>query len=150
MSCPVGGQRPPATVAVGEGRDRTTEGVLQPHPLDGHAPVHGLAHVVDGEQGHLHGGEGLLKQRIGFLQGFGLFIHAAADDSTRGTAHRSSDDCASRRGSGGLSDDPAQHSPGGTTERAVQQFESDDLRGRVAAAMRAACERSIEMARDMG
>ena len=41
-------------------------------------------------------------------------------------------------------------SPGGTTERAVQQFETDDLRGRVAAAMRAAFERSIEMARDMG
>lgn len=41
-------------------------------------------------------------------------------------------------------------SPGGTTERAVQQFESDDLRGRVAAAMHAAFERSMEMARDMG
>ena len=41
-------------------------------------------------------------------------------------------------------------SPGGTTERAIQQFEDDDLRGRVAAAMRAACDRSIEMARDMG
>ena len=27
------------------------------HVVDGHAPVHGLAHVVDGEQGHLHGGE---------------------------------------------------------------------------------------------
>ena len=26
--------------------------------MDGHAAVHGLAHVVDGEQGHLHGGEG--------------------------------------------------------------------------------------------
>lgn len=25
---------------------------------DGHAPVHGFAHVVDGEQGDLHGGEG--------------------------------------------------------------------------------------------
>ena len=29
------------------------------HVVDGHAAVHGLAHVVDGEQGHLHGGEGL-------------------------------------------------------------------------------------------
>ena len=28
------------------------------HIVDGHAAVHGLAHVVDGEQGHLHGGEG--------------------------------------------------------------------------------------------
>ena len=28
------------------------------HVVDGHAAVHGLAHVVDGEQGHLHGGEG--------------------------------------------------------------------------------------------
>ena len=28
------------------------------HIVDGHAPVPGLAHVVDGEQGHLHGGEG--------------------------------------------------------------------------------------------
>ena len=27
--------------------------------MDGHAAVHGLAHVVDGEQGNLHGGEGL-------------------------------------------------------------------------------------------
>ena len=26
--------------------------------MDGHAPVHGLAHVVNGEQGYLHGGEG--------------------------------------------------------------------------------------------
>ena len=28
------------------------------HVVDGHAAVHGLAHVVDGEQGNLHGGEG--------------------------------------------------------------------------------------------
>ena len=28
------------------------------HVVDGHAAVHGLAHVVNGEQGHLHGGEG--------------------------------------------------------------------------------------------
>ena len=28
------------------------------HVVDGHAAVHGLAHVVDGEQGHLDGGEG--------------------------------------------------------------------------------------------
>ena len=41
-------------------------------------------------------------------------------------------------------------SPGGTTERAVQRFEEDDLRGRVAAAMQAAFDRSIEMAKDMG
>ena len=29
-----------------------------PHVVDGHAAVHGFAHVVDGEQGYLHGGEG--------------------------------------------------------------------------------------------
>ena len=28
------------------------------HIVDGHAAVHGLAHVVDGEQGHLHRREG--------------------------------------------------------------------------------------------
>jgi hypothetical protein len=28
------------------------------HIVDGHAPIHGLAHVVDGKQGHLHGSEG--------------------------------------------------------------------------------------------
>ena len=28
------------------------------HVVDGHAAGHGLAHVVDGEQGHLDGGEG--------------------------------------------------------------------------------------------
>jgi hypothetical protein len=27
----------------------------------GHAPVHGFAHVIDGEQGDLHGGEGFNK-----------------------------------------------------------------------------------------
>ena len=26
-----------------------------------HTPVDGLAHVVDGEQGHLHGGEGFIQ-----------------------------------------------------------------------------------------
>lgn len=41
-------------------------------------------------------------------------------------------------------------SPGGTTERAVQRFEQDDLRGRVAAALQAAHERSQEMARELG
>jgi hypothetical protein len=30
----------------------------QLHIGDGHAPVHGFAHVVNGEQGHLHGREG--------------------------------------------------------------------------------------------
>ncbi len=29
--------------------------------VHGHAPVHGFAHVVDGEQGHLHGGEGVIQ-----------------------------------------------------------------------------------------
>ena len=28
------------------------------HVVDRHAPVHGLAHVVDSKQGHLHGSEG--------------------------------------------------------------------------------------------
>jgi len=41
-------------------------------------------------------------------------------------------------------------SPGGTTEQAVQNFEDNDLRGRVADAMRAAFDRSVEMAKDMG
>ena len=41
-------------------------------------------------------------------------------------------------------------SPGGTTERAIQSFEQDDLRGVVARAMRAAADRAAEMARDMG
>ena len=29
----------------------------QGHTVDGHAPVHGFAHVIDGEQRHLHGGQ---------------------------------------------------------------------------------------------
>jgi hypothetical protein len=33
----------------------------QAHVGDGHAAVHGFAHVVDGEQGHLHGGQGVIK-----------------------------------------------------------------------------------------
>jgi pyrroline-5-carboxylate reductase len=41
-------------------------------------------------------------------------------------------------------------SPGGTTERAVQQFECDGLRETVARAMGAAADRAEEMARDMG
>ena len=41
-------------------------------------------------------------------------------------------------------------SPGGTTERAVAQFEHDGLHGIVANAMRAAAERAAEMAREMG
>ena len=41
-------------------------------------------------------------------------------------------------------------SPGGTTERAVQQFEEDGLRRLVGNAMDAAAERAAEMAREMG
>ncbi len=41
-------------------------------------------------------------------------------------------------------------SPGGTTECAIQQFESEGLRGLVARAMDAAAERADEMAREMG
>tara|TARA_R110000823_G_scaffold119998_23_gene244636 strand:+ start:12289 stop:13122 length:834 start_codon:yes stop_codon:yes gene_type:complete len=41
-------------------------------------------------------------------------------------------------------------SPGGTTERAVAQFEQDGLRTTVANAMRAAAGRAAEMAREMG
>ena len=41
-------------------------------------------------------------------------------------------------------------SPGGTTERAVQSFEQDKLHDTVARAMRAAADRAVEMAREMG
>ena len=41
-------------------------------------------------------------------------------------------------------------SPGGTTERAIQSFEQDNLRAVVARAMQAAADRSAEMAREMG
>ena len=41
-------------------------------------------------------------------------------------------------------------SPAGTTERAVQSFETDDLRGIVNNAMRAAADRAAEMAKEMG
>jgi hypothetical protein len=33
----------------------------QRDPSHGHAPVHGFAHVVNGQQGHLHGREGFKK-----------------------------------------------------------------------------------------
>lgn len=41
-------------------------------------------------------------------------------------------------------------SPGGTTERAIQTFETADLRGIVEAAMQSALDRAREMAREMG
>ena len=41
-------------------------------------------------------------------------------------------------------------SPGGTTERAIESFEQDKLREVVARAMRAASDRAVEMAREMG
>lgn len=41
-------------------------------------------------------------------------------------------------------------SPGGTTERAIQSFEQDNLREVVARAMTAAADRAAEMAREMG
>lgn len=41
-------------------------------------------------------------------------------------------------------------SPGGTTERALQSFEQDDLPGAVDRAMQAAAQRAAEMAREMG
>ena len=41
-------------------------------------------------------------------------------------------------------------SPGGTTERAVEQFERDGLRQLVNNAMEAAAKRAAEMAREMG
>lgn len=41
-------------------------------------------------------------------------------------------------------------SPGGTTERAIASFEQDRLRDIVAKAMRAANDRAIEMAKEMG
>ena len=33
----------------------------QGHAVDGHAPVHGFAHVVDGEQGDLHRRQGVIQ-----------------------------------------------------------------------------------------
>ncbi len=42
----------------------------QGHAVDGHAPVHGFAHVVDGEQRHLHGGQGF-HLHTGLTHGFG-------------------------------------------------------------------------------
>lgn len=41
-------------------------------------------------------------------------------------------------------------SPGGTTERAIQSFEDSDLRATVNTAMRAAADRAVEMARELG
>ncbi|MEZ5502085.1 MAG: pyrroline-5-carboxylate reductase [Halioglobus sp.] len=41
-------------------------------------------------------------------------------------------------------------SPGGTTERAIASFENDGLRESVARAMRAAADRAVEMARELG
>lgn len=41
-------------------------------------------------------------------------------------------------------------SPGGTTERAVESFEDDKLRRVVSNAMRAAADRAVEMAQEMG
>jgi pyrroline-5-carboxylate reductase len=41
-------------------------------------------------------------------------------------------------------------SPGGTTERAIQSFEDDGQRDIVARAMRAAAQRAVDMAREMG
>ena len=41
-------------------------------------------------------------------------------------------------------------SPGGTTERAVQNFEDNGLRRLVADALGAAAERAAQMAREMG
>ncbi len=43
----------------------------QLHLADGHAPVHGLAHVVNGEQGSGAGGEGF-HFHAGLAVGFGL------------------------------------------------------------------------------
>jgi hypothetical protein len=33
----------------------------QLHIGDGHAPVHGFAHVVNRQQGDLHGGQGVIQ-----------------------------------------------------------------------------------------
>ncbi len=33
----------------------------QGHAVDGHAAVDGFAHVVDGQQGHLHGRERVIQ-----------------------------------------------------------------------------------------
>ena len=47
----------------------------QGHPVDGHAPVHRFAHVVDGQQSHLHGGQ-RFHLHAGLAPGFGRgFAH---------------------------------------------------------------------------
>ena len=47
----------------------------QLHASHDHAAVSGFAHVVDGQQGHLHGGEGVIQinnlhaiEPIGFIE----------------------------------------------------------------------------------
>jgi len=52
----------------------------QAHVGDGHAAVHGFAHVVDGEQGHLHGGQGFHFH----AGGAGAFRGGVAQDAVRG------------------------------------------------------------------
>jgi hypothetical protein len=55
----------------------------QRHVGDGHAAVHGFAHVVDGEQGDLHGGQGFhLHARGARALGRGV-----AQDAVRGRLH---------------------------------------------------------------
>ena len=51
----------------------------QSHAIDGHAAVHGFAHVIDREQGHLHGGQGFhLDTRLADGFGRGGANHAAS------------------------------------------------------------------------
>jgi len=69
-----------------------------------------------------------------------LIYHTAAGAAA--LAHQSEDDIATLRRN--------VTSPGGTTEKAILQFEDGDLRGLVAKALKAAKNRSIELAKETG
>ena len=69
-----------------------------------------------------------------------LIYHTAAGAAA--LAHQSEDDIATLRRN--------VTSPGGTTEKAILQFEDGDLRGLVAKALNAARARSIELAEETG
>jgi len=69
-----------------------------------------------------------------------LINHTAAGAAA--LAHHSEDDIATLRRN--------VTSPGGTTEKAILQFEDGDLRGLVAKALKAARNRSIELAEEAG
>src|SRR5437763_14808638 len=47
-----------SSIVAPEGAAAAAALLFQPHALDGHNTVHGLAHVVDGQGGDADGGEG--------------------------------------------------------------------------------------------